>query len=294
MNSTARTRLTLPNFIVVGAMKAGTTSLYHYLRAHPQVFMSPIKELDFFVEEANWRRGLEWYQKQFEGAGPDAVAIGEASTAYSKHPLVTGVPERLARVLPAARLIYVVRDPIERIRSHYDHRVAIGAESAPLEQAILTNPVYLLCSKYASQVEQYLDFFPSDRLLLIRSEDLRDRRTATMKRVHAYLGVEENYVSEALGHEYYKTSERVVHGHSAWSLRRTLKRYFPASKRAKELVDEVVPRAINRLRSRPPISDKGRAALDDRLRAQLAAHLEEDTKRLYAYMPEGFDGWGIA
>src|SRR5437660_1291673 len=86
---------TLPTFLVIGAMKAGTDALWKYLRGHPQVHMAPTKELDFFAEELNWRRGLGWYEGQFEGAGA-AVAIGEASTSYSKHPTHPGVPERIA------------------------------------------------------------------------------------------------------------------------------------------------------------------------------------------------------
>jgi hypothetical protein len=297
MSAAARTKLALPNFLVIGAMKAGTTSLFHYLRAHPQVFMSPVKELDFFDEGGNWRRGIDWYKRQFKGAGPGSVAVGEASTAYSKYPLVAGVPQRIATFLPNARFVYVVRDPIERIRSHYDHRVAIGAEILPLGEAVLSNPVYLLCSCYASQVEQYLDHYPPDRLLLVKSEDLRERRSATMSRVYAFLGVDESYVPDELEHEYYKTSRRIVHRRSTWSLRKTLKKRFPATKRAKELVDEVLPRAFHRLnRGRPAMSPgKGeRIALDDRVRAQLAGHLEDDVERLRAYMPPGFDGWGIA
>ncbi|MDQ4058746.1 MAG: sulfotransferase, partial [Actinomycetota bacterium] len=76
---------TVPNFLIIGAMKAGTTSLYHYLRSHPEVFMPAVKELDFFVEDINWRRGLSWYRRQFASAPPEARAVGEASTNYSKY-----------------------------------------------------------------------------------------------------------------------------------------------------------------------------------------------------------------
>ena len=73
----------LPNFLVIGAAKAGTTSLYHYLRGHPQVFMSERKELNFFVENDGWVKGTSWYERQFEGAG-DAVAVGEATPNNTK------------------------------------------------------------------------------------------------------------------------------------------------------------------------------------------------------------------
>src|SRR5215211_9390855 len=115
MSSSSRSRL--PNFLVIGAMKAGTTSLYHYLRHHPQVFMPEIKELNFFNPLRNWRRGVEWYEEQFEGIPDSVVAIGEASTSYTKFPWIREVPARITSVLGEIRLIYVVRDPIERMQS---------------------------------------------------------------------------------------------------------------------------------------------------------------------------------
>ena len=82
----------LPTFLVIGAMKAGTTSLYHYLRDHPQVFMPETKEVNFFNPRRNWHRGMTWYEEQFSAAPPGTVAVGEASTSYTKYPEVDGVP----------------------------------------------------------------------------------------------------------------------------------------------------------------------------------------------------------
>src|SRR5436190_12136822 len=100
----------LPHFVVIGAMKAGTTSLWHYLRAHPRVYMPRIKELRYFQKGGALSRGLAWYEAQFAAAEPGQLA-GEASPGYTKYPHQTGVPERMAAVIPDARLVYVVRDP---------------------------------------------------------------------------------------------------------------------------------------------------------------------------------------
>ena len=89
----------LPNFLVIGAMKAGTTSLYHYLRDHPQVFMPDTKEVNFFNPLRNWRHGVSWYEEQFRAAPAEALAVGEASTSYTKYPWVKDVPERITSVL---------------------------------------------------------------------------------------------------------------------------------------------------------------------------------------------------
>ena len=101
----------LPNLIVIGAERCGTSSLHRYLRSHPQVFMSKKKELNFFVAEREWRRGRSWYERQFPA---DAPVRGESSPAYTAYPVFSGVPARLAALVPDAQLLYLVRDPVER------------------------------------------------------------------------------------------------------------------------------------------------------------------------------------
>lgn len=285
----------LPNFIVIGAMKSGTTSLFHYLQSHPQVFMSPLKEVDFFAGELNWDRGLDWYRRQFTGAGPETVSIGEASTSYSKYPQYTGVPDRIAATLPDVRLIYVVRDPIERIRSHYQHRSLIGAEREPLEVAVLTDPRYVDCSRYAFQIQQYMRVFPREALAVVSSEALRNDRERTIRDLYRFLGVDETYVSDTLDKEFYRTDERAGYPPIVWWLRRTVKRYIPAGKRAKELIDHVLPSSLGRTPSeKAPATKDSAFTISDDVREQLAERLRDDVRDLRAYMPEGFDGWGLA
>jgi hypothetical protein len=284
----------LPNFIVIGAMKSGTTSLFHYLQAHPQAYLSPLKEVEFFVDGRNWRRGLDWYRAQFAGAR-DAIAVGEASTAYTKYPEYDGVPERIASAIPDARLIYLVRDPIERIRSHYQHRVMTGAERGPIETAVLEDPRYLACSSYAMQLERYLPHFARDRILVVRSEELRSERVETVRRVYAFLGIDEDIVSDELDREYYRSDDRAKYPPFAWWMRRMVKRYVPAGKRAKEFVDRVAP--LSRRRSSRRDADGGAAerfAMPEHVRTELAAMLRDDVARLRGHLPDGFDGWGIA
>ena len=282
-------------------MKAGTTSLYHYLRPHPQLFMPKIKELDFFAEEMNWARGLDWYRHQFAAAPREAVALGEASTVYTKFPRYAGVAERMAKVVPDVRLIYVVRHPIDRIRSHYEHRVASGAETASIETAVLDNPIYVDYSRYALQVEQYLEHFPREQLLIVSSEELRHHRASTIRRVYDFLAVDPDYLAPTISHEFYRTGQRRTYPPVVWSIRQALKRRFPQTKRAKELVDSLASR-----RRRVPIRSTATLELDpspatDRTqdlsaeaRCTLEELLREDVGRLRSYMTATFDGWGIA
>jgi len=287
----------LPNFLVIGAMKAGTTSLFHYLQAHPQVYLSPLKEVDFFAVGANWWRGVEWYRKQFQKAPANAIAVGEASTIYTRYPEHPGVAERIASLLPEARLIYVLRDPIERIRSHYQHRVLIGAERSPIEVAVRENPSYVDCSRYALQLQQYLPYFSRNQILLVTSEDLRGDRANTMVTIFGFLDVRSDFVPHVLDQEFYRTEQREAYPSYVWAIRRLAKHHIPASKRAKEFVDAVLPRTIGRLKTseRPRGAERASEMVTDELRSELVDRLRDDVRSLRTYLPDNdFTGWGIA
>lgn len=287
----------LPNFIVIGAMKAGTTSLYQYLKNHDQVFMSTIKELDFFVAESNWSRGVGWYQRQFGDAG-GVLARGEASTTYTQYPIHDGVPERIARLLPGVRLVYVVRDPVERIRSHYQHLVMTGVEKCPPDVAVLENPIYLDCSKYAMQLEQYLEHFPREQILIVTSEALRVDRTATVQRVYDFLGVDRARLPEVLDTEFYRTAERPTYPPVVLWARRFATRHMLQANRARGLAETMLARRTTDcdLRATGGASTEAseRQLFAPELRARLADRLRDDVERFRRYMPADFDGWGYS
>ncbi|MEO1064393.1 MAG: sulfotransferase domain-containing protein [Actinomycetota bacterium] len=178
-----------PTFIVIGAMKAGTTSLWHYLSEHPEVFMSTPKEPGYFNPHRRVSHGADWYLSLFDGAG-EAVARGEASTSYTKAPDVPDVPARMRAALPDVRLVYVVREPIARMRSMYRHQVDRGEETLPFAEAIQRRPEYVEWSRYGHQASRYLDHFDADRLLIVSSIDLRDRAQETMGTVFDFLEVQ--------------------------------------------------------------------------------------------------------
>jgi hypothetical protein len=274
----------LPNFLVIGAMKAGTTSLHRYLREHPQVFMPAEKELDFFVAEKRWRRGRSWYEAQF-AAADGAIAIGEASPTYTMFPLFAGVAGRVAELLPHARLVYLVRHPIERMRSHYLHEVEKGRERTPIGRALVTDPRYLDTSRYAMQVEQYLAGFSPQRLLVITTEQLRDERAATVRRVQAFLGVDPEWSdSRLLDREFHRTSDKRV--------RRPLVEAALRVPGTRALAG-LAPRPMRRLASRG-IGAGRTTAIPEAVEARLRAELRDDVARIGVHVGERFDGWGIA
>ncbi len=285
---------TLPNFLLIGAMKGGTTSLYHYLRAHPQIFMPTYKAPEFFIAESNWHRGIDWYRKQFVSMGADAIAIGEASNGYAKYPRFGGVPQRIAEHIPEVRLIYVIRDPIERIRSHYQTRATEGTEEAPFEEAVFENPNYVDYSRYALQIEQYLKYFRREQLLIITTEDLRNSRRDTIRKVYEHLGVDADFVPNELDREFYRTNDRAARSLIPLWLRKGLKKHLPATKRFKELETNIYSR-LKRLW--PRTEDRSVRAkplpIPEAVRERLVNLLADDVRRLRSYLGPDFDGWGI-
>ena len=191
----------LPNLIVIGGLKCGTTSLHHYLNLHPEIAMSRPKELNFFVAELNWDLGPDWYASHFDRAAP---VRGETSPHYTNLPRFGGVAARMREVLGAeARIVYMVRDPIDRMLSHYLHNVGGGYESRPLETA-LANPdsAYVARSRYAMQAEPYLEAFGAERVLIVTREELRDKRLATMQRAFGFAGVDAGFASPQFEREW--------------------------------------------------------------------------------------------
>jgi hypothetical protein len=183
--------MTLPTFVVIGAMKAGTVSLRHYLGEHPDVFLGrggTLGEPNYFIAEDNWSRGRGWYESLFDDAGP-AAAIGECSPCYTWAHVYRGVPERMAQLVPEARLVYVVRDPIARMQSMYMHQVSAGRERRRPEVALLDDR-YLGPSLYGFQLAAFLDHFDRSQVLVIASEVLRDRPREALSAVFDHLTVD--------------------------------------------------------------------------------------------------------
>jgi len=274
----------LPNVLIVGAAKCGTTSLHEYLDGHQEVAMSREKELDFFVEEKSWGRGVEWYERQFAAAS----VRGESSPSYTAYPRYRGVPERIHRIVPGARLVYLVRDPIERIVSHFAHRQIVrpgaleDAFAEPGRREGLVAP-----SRYWLQLEQYLELFAPERILILDSDELRARRVETLERVFAFLGVDASFRSPAFTATHNRASQ-----HSR-------------PNRAGRLVGGALRRALSPeraqvLRARAPAALKApfrtaveRPILSPKLRAQLADELRDDVERLRAHTGQAFAAWSL-
>ena len=272
-----------PDFMIIGAMKAGTTSLWRYIKDHPQIQMAPGKELHFFSSPDNWERGWSWYLERFPERTAATLAMGEASASYTRFPEIPGVPERIAAVLPDARFIYLVRHPIDRMGSHYVHRVRRGEEHRTIDEALQEDPRYLDASRYAMQIERYLRWFRPEQLLVMTSDELREHRTQALARVYGFLGVDPDRETPTQEREFNRSDE--------------LGQVRPTAARA------LAHPALRRLARRAPRwarqagyrdIDPAASEITPSLRSALAVRLAPDVRDLRRFIAEPFDGWGIA
>lgn len=180
-----------PDFLIVGAMKAGTTTLYRDLCLHPEIYMPAEKEPETLVRlGGDLARIADDYRSLFRFAPPNAVK-GEASTAYTKRPMHEGVAQRALQICgPDLRIVYLRRDPVKRIVSHYKHAVGLGETDLPFEEAVEQDPLYVDISRYDWQIEPWLEAFGETAVLQLQFEDyIRDRRSVARK-VCAHLGAD--------------------------------------------------------------------------------------------------------
>lgn len=179
----------LPDFLIVGAMKCGTSTLQAQLALQPGIFMTTPKEPNFFSDDDVHARGLDWYKALFAGARPGDLK-GEASTHYTKLPTYPDCLPRLTATLAAPRIIYLIRDPVARAVSHYIHEWTMGQMSGDIEAAFDRHPELVDYGCYARQIAPYVAAFGSDRVFLSSLEAMTASPQALLDRVCAFLGYE--------------------------------------------------------------------------------------------------------
>ncbi len=206
----------MPNFLIIGTQKGGTTSLYNYLIQHPQILAASAKEVHFF--DFNFSKGINWYRSQFPAIVDNQNTItGEASPYYLFHPLV---PARVYQHFPQLKLIVLLRDPITRALSHYYHEVRLGFENLSLSEAISKEAErmqgeiekiiadenyysynhqhysYLSRGIYIEQLQRWQKYFPSQQFLIIKSEDFYANPGAIVQEVLKFLELPDRQFNE--------------------------------------------------------------------------------------------------
>lgn len=287
--------MALPTFVIIGAMKAGTTSLYHYLAQHPEIQMASTKETNFFSGPPNgipYPTGLKRIERlaDYEQLFDPAVAVrGEASPSYAVYPQRKGVPERMSDLVPDAKLIYLVRDPVARAVSQYQHHVSYENERRSIEAALDPSDPdgrYTSPSFYAAQLERYLEYFSMDNILVLDQADLLADRQSTLREVFAFLEVDETFYSREFDKEM-NTNEELRRFSTFMVLvryaRRTPLQRLPRGLRV------FLRRSVGRIVSRP----LERSGLSDELRTRLQELYADDVRRFRELTGKRFSTWRI-
>jgi hypothetical protein len=272
---------TLPNFLIVGAMRSGTSSLARYLRAHPDVCMASQKEVRYF--DRNFDRGVDWYRAHFRCPRPN-LAIGEATQTYMYDGQAL---ERMASLLPDARLIAILRNPVDRAYSHYwlnrerqreplDFRQAIEVEPDRLANGDLNERLlysYLDRGRYARQLSRICELYPREKLHVILFDDLCSSPHSTYQSICRFLEIRDNYDPPNLGD--------VVNPYvSVRSVKmRNITRGLPSR------LANAVGRINSRVGSYPP--------LNPTIRADLVARFEPEMNVLEEWLGRRIPAWRI-
>jgi Sulfotransferase domain len=283
-----RRHAALPNLIIIGGLKCGTTSIHHYLGLHPAINMSKPKELNFFVQELNWDLGLDWYRGRFDDRFP---VRGESSPHYTNLPYFQGIPERIHRHIPDAKLIYMVRDPISRILSHWRHAVGAGYETRPMEEALArADQTYVTRSRYWMQLQPFLERFDRSQIEVITQEELQSDREETMRKAFRFAEVDHSFYSEQFFREWEKSTakesdryqfmEKLIKLPGFRSFDRNFDR-FP--ERLRWMVEKVV--------HDPEAPSAPKPELPDSVRDSLVAQFSEDVAALQEFAGREFAGW---
>jgi len=236
-------QLSVPNFLIIGQGKCGTTSLYHYLTQHPQILPALIKELNFWDNKSNFARGLDWYLANFIPIYKGQKFItGEASPTY----LYFSEPQQIFQVFPEMKLIILLRNPIDRTISAYHMFVRQGRENRPLKKAIFSelktitqqrqvkfnHLSYLRRAMYIYEISRWMKIFPKEQFLILKSEDFFATPGSITKQVFQFLGVEPYQLQD------YPKQNSGNYPPISQSMRRILSDYFrPYNQQLEEYLD---------------------------------------------------------
>jgi len=291
--------MTLPNFIVIGAAKAGTTALYWYLNEHPAVFMSPVKETNFFAYGRDGLGNLLYgdpevhhfpirtmadYQRLFADAG-GATAIGEASPIYLECPQAA---DRIRAAIPSARLIASLRHPVERAYS--DYVMYLRHRGQPLDPARDLNAAapwaapdsrWMQVSRYHAQLERYYAAFPRSQIHVSLFDDLRRNPLDLVREVYRFVGVDPSF-SPDFG------TPHAIGGLPTSRLLEALLTNRAVHSVVKPLMPTGAANWVRRMRAR---NLKKAPPLPPELRRELTNHLRDDIARTADVIGRSLDHW---
>ena len=276
-----------PDFLIIGAMKAATSTVTEYLEDHPDVHVPPFAEPRFFSRDENWTSGRDAYEALLTG-GPGQI-VGEGSNEYTFGALHPEAPARMAAYCPDAKLIYIVRDPLERIRSAWvQNRVDSGdAVPATLDAAVTEYPDrYVDPSLYDQQLARYREHFPEDQIWIGLAEDLRADPEAFWTSLCRFLGVAP-HLRKDITHKQKNQSAGKHVPNARYSAVRRVPGYA--------LAKAVVPRPLRHRAKAKLFSDKVNALPDfsPATRAEVLERVRPDAEALLARLGKPAETWNL-
>jgi hypothetical protein len=278
--------LSIPNFLIIGDLRAATSSLHNYLSQHPDVFMSRPKELRFFAfdpendyqnrSQATVARTWDEYLRYFSGCG-DAAAVGEASPNYLRTP---GAAARIKASLPHVKLIVSLRNPADRLFSLYQLARRRGSSNIPFDQQAFQGSAYWIKGNYCwLDLRAYFDLFDREQIKVLLFEDIVCDPVYVTRSLYRFLGVNEDFTPKIdRQNSGGVPSSRFTHS-VLLSGRRTLKRYIEPSDSLKKLWSAVSERSLTRV------------SLDGKLRRQILAVCRDDILRTQELIERDLIGW---
>jgi hypothetical protein len=297
--------VTLPNFLIIGAAKSGTSSIFHYLQQHPDVFMPRLKEPRFFALEAQNLHfngpgdagatrfaitDLDEYKTLFK-AGRDKKAIGEASPLYLYS---TDAAGRIHKYIPHSRLIAILRNPVERAFSSYlhlrrdgrepirDFNEALKAENDRIQKNWTLLWHYKTAGNYSKQLNRYFEYFQPEQLRVYLFEDLKNNPMALLKDIFGFLEIDSSFEPEIKLH----------HNVSGIPRSRKLHMFLTGTNQTKRLLKPLIP---NRLRQRLVTNTKNRNLrkphIPEETRSQLIEYFREDILELEKMLKRDLSHW---
>ena len=283
------------DFFIAGAPKSGTTSLYHYLSHHNEVEMSSIKEPDFFSSSSLKEKGtyygkraienLEQYHKLF--TNQQNLIKGEASVSYLYY---KDVASKIKKYNANAKVIIILRNPVERAFSHYlmDYRLGLVSEKfediihkkTKHKNALLYFQQYLSVGEYYQQIERYVKVFSSDKLLIINYDDFKNNLLNTFKHICLFLKISDTFKSD------FKTS------HNTYIRpRNKIIRWIYSSIRLRKILSIIIPRLIVKNIIKILFTSSKKPKLTKEERTFLTSYYKEDIKKLSKLLKQDFSSW---
>jgi hypothetical protein len=295
-----------PDFIVIGAAKCATTTLADYLARHPAICMSRPKEPEVFARVRDIDERTQ-FETLFQHRKP-GQRLGEASTIYTRFPNFPDVPRRMHAIVPKVRLIYLMREPVERtfadyamIQRYWMNTRAADAVTCTFEEALLSCDPLLASirptSNYVMQIEQYLAFFPKEQMLFLLMDDLSENPVDTLAHVCAFLGVATDHNLVSMGPIRSNSRENYENHLKARMMARWLSK-FPMAQASKRVVPDSVRMWIYESLAKTSL---GKKVADNQLvkpmreetRAELHAYFRDSVDRLESLIGRDLSRWRV-